>query len=243
MGKPTGPLAVLADIHGNSWALDAVLADARHHGATRFVNLGDCAFGPLDPAGTMSRLRELDATTIRGNEDEVAGDHPTVRYVRDQVGADDLEWLSSLPATATLDGEILLCHGTPSSNTTYLLETVGEHGARERPVVEVSEMLDGVAASLVLCGHSHVPRLVELPGGRRVCNPGSVGLPAYDDDVPYPHVMSSGSPHARYVLLHRDGDRRRVEQRVLPYDWSRAARAARERDREDWARALETGRA
>jgi hypothetical protein len=45
-------LAVLADIHGNRWALEAVLADIRGRGIRAMVNLGDSLYGPLDPAGT-----------------------------------------------------------------------------------------------------------------------------------------------------------------------------------------------
>src|SRR5581483_4388179 len=61
-------LALLYDMHGNLRALNAVLADARAAGATRFVLGGDyAAFGP-EPAETVAALRELeDATWIRGN--------------------------------------------------------------------------------------------------------------------------------------------------------------------------------
>lgn len=37
-----GPIAVPADVHGNRWAPEAVLAEARSTGAHRFVDLGDC---------------------------------------------------------------------------------------------------------------------------------------------------------------------------------------------------------
>ena len=42
-------LGVIADIHGNALALEAVLQDAQHRGARRFVNLGDIIYGPLQP--------------------------------------------------------------------------------------------------------------------------------------------------------------------------------------------------
>ncbi|CEJ09983.1 Calcineurin-like phosphoesterase superfamily domain protein [bacterium YEK0313] len=45
-------LAVIADIHGNVLALDAVLADVAGRGADRIVNLGDCVSGPLWPRET-----------------------------------------------------------------------------------------------------------------------------------------------------------------------------------------------
>jgi hypothetical protein len=45
-------LAVLADVHGNVWALEAVLADIRCRGADEIVDFGDILYGPLDPAGS-----------------------------------------------------------------------------------------------------------------------------------------------------------------------------------------------
>jgi hypothetical protein len=50
-------LAVLSDIHGNAWALDAVLAEFARAEVHGVINLGDCFYGPLDPGGTLERLR------------------------------------------------------------------------------------------------------------------------------------------------------------------------------------------
>ena len=63
-------IAILADVHGNSLALDAVITDARGVGADRFWLLGDqVAMGP-DPVGTVQRLRRLDPEfRITGNTD------------------------------------------------------------------------------------------------------------------------------------------------------------------------------
>jgi hypothetical protein len=52
MGTAEAPIAVLAHVHANRWALDAVVADARAAGAARFADLGDCVAGALDPRGT-----------------------------------------------------------------------------------------------------------------------------------------------------------------------------------------------
>jgi hypothetical protein len=43
-----------------------------------------------------------------------------------------------------------------------------------------------------------MPRVVALPDGRQIANAGSVGLPAYEDDVPSWHVVETGTPDARY---------------------------------------------
>ncbi|MEL6296837.1 MAG: metallophosphoesterase family protein, partial [Pseudomonadota bacterium] len=60
-------LAVISDVHGNSAALDAVLADIARRGITDVVNLGDTVAGPLDPAGTADRLMAVNMPTVAGN--------------------------------------------------------------------------------------------------------------------------------------------------------------------------------
>ena len=73
-------LAVLYDIHGNLPAVDAVLQETQLAGADRYLLGGDYALFGAWPAETVARLRELDATWIRGNVD---------RWV-DDPGQDDL---------------------------------------------------------------------------------------------------------------------------------------------------------
>jgi diadenosine tetraphosphatase ApaH/serine/threonine PP2A family protein phosphatase len=149
-----------------------------------------------------------------------------------------LEWLRSLPATWPLSAEVFLCHGTPESDLVYLLEEVEESGIRAATADEVGQRASGRDERLILCGHSHVARVVELGDGRSVANPGSVGLQAYESDHPLPHVVENGTPSARYGIL--DGlDFTLVE---VPYDHAAAAARAASNDRPDWAIALRTGR-
>src|SRR5262252_8457895 len=63
--------AALSDIHGNSWALEAVLADIPNRGLSTVVNLGDHLYGPLDPLGTAERLMSLKWPCLRGNCDRL----------------------------------------------------------------------------------------------------------------------------------------------------------------------------
>ena len=232
--------AVIADVHGNRWALDAVVGDARAAGVSRFLDLGDCVYGPLDPCGTAERLAVLEAPTVRGNQDRLVDVGPTGCLVAEQLPSSEVERLKALPSTLELDG-LLLCHGTPTHDTEPLLEEVTPGGARHRSPDEVARRLEHVESEVVLCAHTHLPRTLCPRPGLLVVNPGSVGLPAYDDDAPHPHVMESGSPHARYAILRRMGGRWSVQLRAVDYAWSQAAEAARDRDREDWAIALETG--
>ena len=246
---PPDRLAAIADIHGNTWALDAVLADIRRRGVERIVNLGDSLYGSLDPGGTAERLMRAVIPCICGNQDrDVFAPSETVRasydhrFVTGHLGDAQVRWLAGQPPTLVL-GDVFCCHGTPRSDQTYLLERVTGHGAFLNDTSAIRAALDGVAQPVVLCGHSHVPRAVWLPDGRLVVNPGSVGMPAYTEDTPFPHVMEAGSPHARYAIVTRQADGWLVEHVAVPYDWHAAAAVARLNGREDRAGWIETGRA
>ena len=112
-----------------------------------------------------------------------------------------------------------------------------------KQIIHSTQWWYGTHDALVACGHSHVARRVRV-GSRLVVNPGSIGLPAYDDDAPFPHVMEAGSPHTIYALVSQVGegaDGVVVEHIALPYDHEAAARAAERNQRPDWARWLRTG--
>lgn len=93
----------------------------------------------------------------------------------------------------------------------------------------------------MLCGHTHLTRSVRLDDGRMIVNPGSVGLPAYHDDQPFPHDVQSGSPHARYAIVEKQTEGWLIEKVALTYPWESMAAIAEDRGRADWARALRTG--
>lgn len=243
-------LAVFADIHANIWALEAVLADAKQRGVTVFLNLGDVLYGPLRPRETYERLmQERFAATVQGNQDRQICEatasewsaNPTLAYVVSDLGREPVKWLEELAPTARLGDGIFLCHGTPASDTTYLLEDVDSGRPVVRSAASILALLGDVTESVVLCGHTHIPRLVELPDGRIVVNPGSVGLPAYADESPVRHAMETYSPHASYAVVERSERSWGVSFYRVPYDYEQAARAAESQGREDWARALRTG--
>ena len=250
-------LAVLADIHGNLDALNAVLVDLERYAPDALFVLGDHASGPLDAAGTLDRLMGLggDVRCLRGNHDrwlverEPAAMGPSDAHARARLSERHLDWLAALPPIIAADGAFA-CHGTPRSDSTYWLDEVAEDGrvrARGMAAVEgfaAEALTEGASpASLLLCGHTHVPRIAALGDGRLVVNPGSVGLPAYDDDAPVPHVMESGLPHAAYALAERaEAGAWSVTQRYVPYDTEPMARLAEANGRPAWAQAIRTGR-
>jgi predicted phosphodiesterase len=241
-------IAVLADIHGNLHALEAVLADLRADAPDLVVNLGDHLSGPLEAARAADILMvQRDWAQIRGNHDrQMIEQAPDAMGLSDRAAAEQLTdehkaWLRSLPPAAVVVEDVLLCHGTPERDFEYLLEDVFTWGASLASRDQVRSRLGG-NTGMILCGHSHVPRFVQLEDGTAVLNPGSVGLQAYyDSDHPFPHGIETGSPHARYALLDRAGRGWRATFRAVDYDWDAAARLARAGGRPDWEHALLTG--
>ncbi|WP_310629949.1 metallophosphoesterase family protein [Paraburkholderia sp.] len=240
-------IAALSDIHGNIAALDAVLAEIRSLGADVIVNLGDIVSGALYPCETADRLIALDLPTIRGNHERqvLAGDRermgPSDRWALDCLRADQRQWIESLPGTLAIGEDVLLVHGTPDDDLAYFLETVTPSGCRAATVEEIEERAGKVASKLILCGHTHIQRSVQLDDGRLIVNPGSVGLQAYADDRPFPHRMEMGSPHARYAFATLTESGWIAECRAVAYDWDTASAIAQQNGRPDWATALRSG--
>ena len=197
-------LLVLSDVHGNYAALRAVLTEP--HDAV--LCLGDLVgYGP-EPARCVAWVRESGATVVAGNHDRTVaeGTHPgcragflrlaeaTVSIGRAQVTGDELAWLRALPTRHRLATPVptLLVHATPTDPLYRYL------GPDPR---EWELETEGEEAALFLVGHTHLQFEIEA-AGRRVVNPGSVGLPKH------------GDPRAAYAVI--DGGR--VALKRIAYD-------------------------
>jgi predicted phosphodiesterase len=239
-------LAVLSDIHGNRWALEAVLLDLAKTPTDAIINLGDTLWGALDPAGTADLLMALSIRNVCGNTDremlEGAGTSAADVHSRAALTGPRRAWLAAHEPLLEFDG-IVACHGTPGSDSTSLLEEITAAGVHRRGPAAVAAALGALSpsVSLVLCGHTHLSGIVQVSSRLLVVNPGSIGLPAYRHDTPWPHCMESGSPHARYAVVQDLNRGWRVEHRAILYDWEAAAKRAHDVGRPDWAYQLRTG--
>jgi len=205
-------VAVLADIHANLPALEAVLAEPDVVSADRIVLLGDIALGPM-PAETLDLLDSLGerALWVHGNcerevlaaYDGTAGD--TMNATAAQATAALVEprhrdLLDGLPLTVSLDveglGPVLFCHATPRRDDEMVLV--------DSPMAVWRRAFYSVTERTVALGHTHMPfdRLVDR---RRAVNAGSVG-------------MSYGAEGASWALLGPS-----VQLRRTPYDIDAAA--------------------
>jgi putative phosphoesterase len=194
-------LALLADIHGNVEALDAVLRDVDAHAAARRCDVrilvaGDVVgYGP-DPEACLQRLIERRAIIVRGNHEEmVLGVRDTSRCVASGIRAVAwtqrhlprplLQLLRELPNVARVEhdsGDVVVCHGTVDDAGTYVSDDV----RAARAIALVKEMRP--TTSVLVCGHTHMPMRMERDGVVLV-NPGAVGQ------------ARDGVVRARYALV------------------------------------------
>ena len=241
-------LALLSDIHGNLPALEAVVADLRRRGVDAVVNLGDSLSGPLLPRETAEFLMAQDDwVQLAGNherqllEDPPAGRGASDAYAHTQLPEAAFAWIASLRHCRAYADDVLLCHGSPRRDAEALLDTVTPQGLRLARMNEIETRLGEAAATLIACGHTHLPRVLRSARGQLLVNPGSVGLPAYVDDEPYPYAVENGAPEARYAIVERRAGGWCAELFAVPYAHETMAALAARNGRPDWAHALRTG--
>jgi diadenosine tetraphosphatase ApaH/serine/threonine PP2A family protein phosphatase len=237
--------AAIADVHGNCVALEAVLADIATVGITEIVNLGDHVSGPLEARRTADLLIARGFPSIRGDQDRRLAELDTTTSTRadfKQLDRSHLDWLAALPPTMVYRDDVFLCHGTPRNDAAYWLEKVTDDAiVHANPIEDVEAEASGIAASLILCGHTHIPRAVRLRDGRPVVNPGSVGCPGYEYGKPVFHKVETGTPDACYAILDRTSRGWSATFRHVPYDHMAMAELARRNGQPVWASALATG--
>jgi diadenosine tetraphosphatase ApaH/serine/threonine PP2A family protein phosphatase len=203
-------LACLADVHGNTAALDAVLASEAFAQADAVAFLGCTTTGP-DPRGVLERCADLKipAFYLAGNGERwvlelVSGIRPPEREVDEWLVAAHGDgglatigsWPGGLRAAHPPAGGLRLCHGSPRSDIELLTSVTGEDRVREATA--------GVEEEVVVHGHTHVQYRRDA-AGKVITGAGSVGLPY------------AAGPGARWALISD-----RVRLVVTPYDLDRA---------------------
>lgn len=240
-------IAVFADVHGNLLALQAVMRDLQSASPDLIVNLGDLVSGPFDPAGSADAQIALDCPTLAGNHERqlLAGSNgASDAFAQPLLSPEHWNWIRTLPPTLTLlSGEVFACHGSPAGgDLEYLLEDVTSGHATIASAEAIRSRIIGTQnARVILCGHTHIARVVKSDT-TLIVNPGSVGMPSYRDDKPVPHAMEAGSPHARYAILTRFPVGWSAELHAVPYDYEAAARQAEQNGRPATAFGVRTGR-
>jgi diadenosine tetraphosphatase ApaH/serine/threonine PP2A family protein phosphatase len=203
-------LACLADVHGNTAALDAVLASEEFAQAGAVAFLGCTTTGP-DPRGVLERCADLAMPVfhLAGNGERwvlelASGVRPAEREVDEWLVAAHGDhglatigsWPGGLRVTHPPVGGLRLCHGSPRSDIELLTSLTGDDRLREATA--------GVEEAVVVHGHTHVQYQRDAVG-KVITGAGSVGLPY------------AAGPGARWALVSDQ-----VRLVVTRYDLDRA---------------------
>lgn len=216
-------IAVLADIHGNLLALEAVLSHLEAEGGAEEIwVLGDLAVFCPYPVQVLDRLAALPSVRfLQGNTDRylVTGERPrwiaedesqwkgmaallrerdaNFRWTLEQLNYEWYSFLRDLPYLQRSDvadyGAIIGVHAS------FVSDELGVWAATTNG--QLRDLLDGIDARLLLCGHTH-HQLDRRLGQTWVVNPGSVGLPLDGDQRAAYGVLEFVSGDCQ-VALHR----------------------------------------
>ena len=156
-------VAVLSDIHGFDLAFETVLADLDATGPYDAVVIaGDlCELGPR-PDRVIELIRERGYAAVQGNTDADIVDgrlfdrNDEIRYARDMIGEDGIDWLASLPFDIRItppggtspDEDLLIVHANPHN----LFQAIDPSYSNR----EVKTILQGVEAQAIAFGHIHI---------------------------------------------------------------------------------------
>jgi diadenosine tetraphosphatase ApaH/serine/threonine PP2A family protein phosphatase len=201
-------VVIVADVHANLAALEAVFEHAEAQGSIDAVwSLGDIAgYGP-EPRECIALLQRYPSRAVAGNHDlaaigalSTADFNPAAaqaaEWTATQLTETEREYITGLPETV-VEGDFTLVHGSLRDPVwSYLVSSY-----------EAERHLAQQTTPCGLVGHSHLPlvffadghgealyaddRLV-LKDERWVANPGSVGQPR------------DGNPRAAYARLDRE---------------------------------------
>lgn len=247
-------IAVISDVHGNVTALEAVLADIESRGVRRILNLGDLVGkGPRGSEAIKLTRATCDAT-VRGNWDTFIARRPVQHFeagqwTRDELTADDVGWLATLPNTVELvmsGKRIRLFHASQTSefvrvharhtpeefrgmfaNTPFTGDFMGTSSAGQWP--------PGTTPDVVGYGDIHSTYL-EVDDGLTLFNAGAVGN--HLDAPTAPYVILEGVVDSLVAQTFSVGFVR------VPYDIEGEIRAARDLGMPDvdaYARELRDG--
>ena len=225
-------IAILADIHGNFTALDAVLADLRQQKPDVIYHGGDLVFGGCNPSQVIDCIVQEGWQGVLGNTDEMLWDtsarpaleasapqlKPLFKVLFDlagpatkkMIGPSRLAWLRALP-TELRHENLALTHAGPGNLWRSPMETADD--------AELEKTYKQLNASLVVYCHIHKP-FVRKIGNMTICNTGSVGSP-YDNDPRASYLMiDDGQPATRRVTYDVEKEVGRLLASDYPYkEW------------------------
>ena len=191
-GKDMTKIAVLSDIHGNTTALEAVLADAQKAGVDEYWLLGDILMPGTGRKNILQRLDTLPITLrVLGNWedslwrachrklDESRPSHRYLlrqcQYIMEEISSQEIEALQDYPLRVHRqfgDLKLGISHHLPDKNWGRELIHLGKQEDFDRLVTNPD-------CDIAIYGHIHQQFLRYGSGGQLILNPGSIGQPFF----------------------------------------------------------------
>lgn len=215
---------LIADIHSNLEALEAVLKDAKKFKYEKILCLGDIIGYAASPNEVIDLLRKEKAICTMGNHEaalcgtagiEFSVGHAQlpIEWTKNVLTKANLKFLCELPKFFSM-GDIIAVHGTPRD---MLMEYMDLWVAKAT--------LEQVVENLVLCGHSHMP-FTYTEGEDEVKHVKGNGKFKFADKRCVISIPSVGQPRdgnnkAGYCIM--DFSKGRIEFRRIPYDFKKTA--------------------
>ena len=214
-------LAVIADIHSNLPALEAVLADINAVGVDEIIVAGDAINGGPFPSEVLDCLLDRNLTVLMGNHEEYVLDchNPnsngiyqkirwgSVRWTAEQLSDEQINYVHTFPMSTEWN-DVLINHGSPGN----LFGGIQPNA----PDTLIEERFGAVQHQWVITAHTHMPWVRQWQH-LTLINPGSVGMPLDDN------------PAASYVILTRTQQSLLVQHRRVTYDTKLVEQATIER--------------
>lgn len=228
-------VAVFSDVHGNTAALEAVLAEMRARGPFDHVLYGgDFAFGGPRPREAVERLIDTGHPAVIGNTDEMVAASPegaagaVAAWARTRLTPEQVDWLRARPRLQRIvpagGPSLVLVHATPWSTTDMIDPS--------SPAATVTRAFEQADTRTLVYGHIHRAYIREVAGGL-IVNAGAVGFPFDGDPRPAWAILTFERGAWRAEIVRTDYDREAAVQDLLTSDHP---------DAETFARRIRTGR-
>jgi putative phosphoesterase len=198
-------LALFSDIHGNGFALEAVLKDVLKHKPDVIANLGDSVWGASNPHGAWQLLQQIQTLGVRGNTDELIStkfdtldekSHAYASWIREQLPYEAIDTLANLPIIQELaDGEVVIAHGALHDTWDALLFDLKQDSTVPRNETELLEQAKRFPrAKVFVVGHTH-RELLRVVGGITFINLGPVSRPFDQHSATRWLLLEKQGPH------------------------------------------------
>jgi len=191
-------IAIIADIHGNLEALEAVLKDISNKNVDDIVCLGDLVGYAANPNEVVDLIKKKGIRCIKGNHDLNAVTlekldwfneraQEALKFTNKVLTEENKKFLMDLPETLELKdkNKLFAVHGSPKDPLyEYLDPTVDED--------LIKDMLDEQKADVLVCAHTHLPDLKRFEL-KVFLNPGSVGQPRNNNSKSQYAILDLGN--------------------------------------------------